>query len=55
MASTAVKSRRACAKGVEAVWAMTGKYLPVIHVGRAVRYRQSDLEKFIEKQTVPAC
>ena len=38
-----------------AAWAMTGKHLPIVHVGdRAVRYRQSDLEEFIERQTVPA-
>jgi len=38
-----------------AVWAMVGKHLPVIHVGRAVRYRLSDLQEFVERQTVPAC
>jgi predicted DNA-binding transcriptional regulator AlpA len=38
-----------------AVWAMKGIHLPVVKVGaRAVRYRVSDLEKFIEVQTVPA-
>jgi len=38
-----------------AKWACTGKYLPLVKLGnRAVRYRQSDLDKFIEKQTVGA-
>ncbi len=37
-----------------AVWALSGKHLPVIHVGRSVRYRRSDLDAFIERQTVPA-
>ena len=37
-----------------AAWAMTGKHLPFVRVGRSVRYKQSDLERFIERQTVPA-
>lgn len=38
-----------------AVWSMTGKHLPVVRMGtRAVRYRISDLDEFIEKQTIAA-
>ena len=36
-----------------AVWAVTGRYnLPMVRVGRAVRYRQSDLDAFIDRRTV---
>ena len=35
-----------------AAWAMTGKHLPFVRCGRAVRYKQSDLEAFLERQTV---
>lgn len=35
-----------------AAWAMTGKNLPFVKLGKAVRYRLVDLEKFIEQQTV---
>lgn len=36
-----------------AVWAITGRYgLPMIKVGRAVRYRRSDLDKWLESRTV---
>ena len=39
-----------------AVWALTGKYgLPMVKVGRAVRYRKSDLEAFIKRRTVGVC
>jgi len=37
-----------------AKWAMTGEHLPVIHVGRSVRYRVSDLEAFVGRNTTPA-
>ena len=37
-----------------AVWSMSGRYLPVIKCGRAVRYRVSDIERLIEQQTIPA-
>ena len=37
-----------------ACWSITGRHLPVIHVGGAVRYRRRDLETFVEQQTVPA-
>jgi len=37
-----------------ATWAMVGKHLPVVHVGRAVRYKRNDLERFVEQQTIPA-
>ncbi|GAB3514214.1 hypothetical protein GCM10027442_28520 [Emticicia fontis] len=34
-----------------AVWASTGRYqLNFIKVGRAVRYRRSDLNKFLEQR-----
>lgn len=36
-----------------ALWHSTGRYaLPVIKVGRAVRYRIADLEAFIASRTV---
>ena len=35
-----------------AVWAVTGRYdLPVVKVGRLVRYRRSDLDKWLESRT----
>lgn len=35
------------------VWRCTGRYsLPFIRVGRKIRYRLSDLEKFLESRTV---
>lgn len=38
-----------------AVWHITGKYgLPVVKVGRSVRYRLADLEKWIAARTVGA-
>jgi excisionase family DNA binding protein len=38
-----------------ACWAVTGKYgLPVVKVGRAARYRLSDLEKWLSSRTVGA-
>ncbi len=38
-----------------AVWAMDGRYLPVVRVGsRAVRYRSEDIEEFVAQQTIPA-
>ena len=36
-----------------AVWNCTGRYaLPVIKVGRSVRYRRSDLDRWLESRTV---
>jgi excisionase family DNA binding protein len=36
-----------------ALWHSTGRYaLPVVKVGRAVRYRLEDLERFIASRTV---
>lgn len=38
-----------------AVWATTGRHsLPYCKVGRAVRYRLSDLEKWLRARTVTA-
>ena len=37
-----------------AAWASAGRNLPYVKVGRAVRYRQSDVDQYIERQTVPA-
>ena len=35
-----------------AIWASTGRYaLPFVKVGRSVRYRRSDLERFLEART----
>jgi len=33
-------------------WAMDGRHLPVVKLGRSVRYKQGDIDAFIEKQTV---
>ena len=36
-----------------AVWATNGRYnLPYIRVGRCVRYRRRDLDRFFEQRTV---
>ena len=36
-----------------AVWAITSRYgLPMVKVGRSVRYRQSDLDKWLKSRTV---
>jgi excisionase family DNA binding protein len=36
-----------------AVWACVKRYnLPYVKIGRLVKYRRSDLDKFIERQTV---
>ena len=37
-----------------ATWAMTGKHLPLVKLGKSVRYKLCDVQAFIEKQTVPA-
>jgi len=35
-----------------AIWRSTGRYeLPFIKVGRSVKYRQTDLEKFLNQRT----
>jgi hypothetical protein len=34
-----------------AAWACTGKGPPVVRLGRAVRYRMSDLQSFIRRHT----
>lgn len=35
------------------IWASTGRYaLRMIKVGRCVRYRKSDLDRFLEERTV---
>ncbi len=35
-----------------AVWRLHGENLPFVKVGRLVRYRRSDIEKWLEAQTV---
>lgn len=35
-----------------AVWRLHKRELPFIHVGRLVRYRRSDIEAWLEAQTV---
>ncbi|MCX7424417.1 MAG: helix-turn-helix domain-containing protein [Planctomycetia bacterium] len=35
-----------------AAWAMTGKYLPMVKIGRSVRYRKCDLDDFLRRRTV---
>lgn len=38
--------------GTLSVWRSTGRYaLPYVKVGRRVRYRLSDLEKWLEQRT----
>jgi excisionase family DNA binding protein len=38
-----------------AVWRTTGRYgLPFVTVGRSVRYKAADIEKWIERNTVGA-
>lgn len=38
-----------------AAWATNGRYhLPLVHIGRCVRYRRADLDKFIAENTVGA-
>jgi len=38
-----------------AVWAVTGRYgLPMVRVGRSVRYRVTDLERWLTARTVGA-
>ena len=37
-----------------AIWRCDGRYLSYIKVGRSVKYRLSDLEKFLESRTIPA-
>ena len=36
-----------------AVWRLHGENLPFVKVGRLVRYRRCDIEKWLEAQTVP--
>ena len=36
-----------------AVWRLHGENLPFVKVGRLVRYRRSDIEKWLKAQTVP--
>ncbi len=37
-------------------WRCTGRYsLPFVRVGRAIRYRRSDLEAFVESRTATSC
>lgn len=39
-------------EGTLAVWATTKRYnLPMVKIGRLVKYRLSDLEAFIERRT----
>jgi excisionase family DNA binding protein len=36
-----------------AVWHSTGRYaIPVLKVGRSVRYRRSDLDRWLESRTI---
>jgi hypothetical protein len=39
--------------GTLSVWRCTRRYpLPYVKIGRAVRYRMADIERFIESRTV---
>jgi len=58
-ANTSLRSRREAADylGVApqtlAVWACTKRYaLPMVKIGRHVKYRQSDLDAFIERNVM---
>ena len=43
------------APGTLSVWRCTKRYdLPFVKVGRSVKYRLSDLERFVESRTVGA-
>lgn len=51
-------SRKAAAEYLQikeqtlAVWTCTQRYeLPIVKIGRLVRYKKSDLDKFIERRT----
>lgn len=47
---TAVKLN--IAEGTLSVWRCTGRYnLPYIKIGRAVRYKESDIDLFINNRT----
>lgn len=36
-----------------AAWALAGRYdLPVVKVGRLVRYRKSDLDRWLQRRTI---
>jgi excisionase family DNA binding protein len=35
-----------------AAWAVTGKHLPFVKLGRSVRYRRADVVAFVERQTI---
>jgi len=57
--ATQLRSRREAADYLNvspqtlAVWACTKRYdLPMIKIGRHVKYRQSDLDAFIERNTI---
>ncbi len=42
-----------CRPQTLAVWALTGRYsLPMVKVGRCVRYRKSDLDRWLASRTV---
>jgi excisionase family DNA binding protein len=30
-------------------WAIDGKHLPVVHIGRSARYRESDIRRLIDQ------
>jgi len=36
------------------IWAMSGRNLAVVKLGRRVKYRLSDVEKFVKENTMPA-
>ena len=37
-----------------AAWAMDGRHLPVVRLGRRVKYRLRDIEAYVEASTSPA-
>lgn len=42
-----------CSPQTLATWAITGRYdLPFLKIGRKVRYRRADLDRFLARRTV---
>ena len=37
-----------------AKWRMDGRNLPFIRVGRSIRYRQSAIDEYLQRQTIAA-
>ena len=62
MTATTLLTRREAAaylgisEGTLSVWACTGRYqVPYLKVGRSVKYRQADLDRWLESRAVNPC